>query len=176
MNLKLRYVLIYLFIVTLVAVGISFSRFRTIITNTGSENTIPPDIEFSTWVMDHKTATVSLENMVPGESRNINIWVKNWKVQGGELLISDYDQSFKIELETTGNLPLKFTLTERPEGEADLFSAVPFGYISDSCEFIAGEQSTKEFVLTVTWPEDKRDELYKKEIDYIEIRLKAVQS
>ncbi|MEL7567811.1 MAG: hypothetical protein AAGU27_23440 [Dehalobacterium sp.] len=169
--------LIYLFIMTLITMGISFSCFSTTLNNTGGENTVPPDIEFSTWVMDYAGATVSLENMVPGESRIITIWVRNWEESPGEpIKISEYNQSFNLELQTTGNLPLTYTLTENGEGQVDFNQTDYYCYLSATQEFSAQVQETKEYTLTVSWPIEYKDYQYRSELDYIQLRLRAVQS
>jgi hypothetical protein len=41
MKLKPRHILIYLFMVTVAAMGISFSRFSTHLNKFGAENTVP---------------------------------------------------------------------------------------------------------------------------------------
>jgi len=159
------------------ATGISFSRYSTTLTNSGAESSTPtvPDIEFATWVIDCKA--VFLDNIkLPGDSMDIEVWVRNWENSGMEK-ISGYNQAVNLELQTTGNLPLEFTLKENGTGP-DLFSANygPNSYISDVLTFTAGEKETKEFTLTVTWPENKNDELYKNEIDYLQLGLRAEQN
>ncbi|MGI6685026.1 MAG: hypothetical protein ACOX47_06050 [Bacillota bacterium] len=173
MNIKLRHILLYLFIISVAAMGISFSRFSTTLTNSGAESTVP-DIEFSTWVLDHEATSVVLENMKPGDVKTIDIWVRNWEDNGGERKISSYSQSFNLELETTGNLPLEFTLTESPGG-GDLFHFDSYRYLSLDREFSAKTEETKEFTLIISWPESFNGDQYKNEIDYLELRIKAVQ-
>jgi len=177
MNSSLKYIVVFLFVITLVGIGFSFSRFTTTVTNTGAENTLPPDIEFTVWALDSDAETVSLEGMTPGDSREIVIAVKNWKLEEGTPLISGYNQRVSLELETTGNLPLTFTLSENPAG--DLVNMNRYGavlYRSDNIEFVAQEPSTREYTLTVAWPGNMNAGKFKDEIDYIVLRLKAAQS
>jgi len=170
-------ILIYLFIVTVITMGISFSRFSTTLNNTGAENTVPPDIEFSTWIMDYHSADISLENMVPGDSKIITIWVRNWEEPPGELIkISEYNQSFNLELETTRNLPLEYTLTKNGDGPVEFDHIDYYRYLSAAQEFSANIQDTKEYTLTVSWPIEIKGFQYKNEIDYIQLKLRAVQS
>jgi hypothetical protein len=174
-NFKLRHLFCYLLLVAAVATGISFSRFSTTITNFGAENT-EPEIEFSTWVLEQGTEPISLQKMVPGASRTIRIWVRNWKNDGGELKVSDYHQSFRLELETTGNLPLEFTLKESGGEGVGFPRHGSTSYLSESLAFTAQEKETKKLALTVSWPEGSKDEFYKHEIDYLELSIRAVQS
>ncbi len=186
MNIKLRHVVLYLLLISMVAMGVSFSRFSTTLTNSGAENTALPDIEFSTWVLDHtKPATpgemVYLTDMVPGDERSIDIVVKNWVTGGaeGETTVSGYDQSCNLELQTTGNLPLEFTLLEKigaEDEEINLFSNGYLSYLSAGWEFAGAAKQEKNFVLTIAWPEESKDEFYKNEIDFLQVGLRAVQS
>jgi hypothetical protein len=187
MNIKLRHIVLYLILVSMVAMGVSFSRFSTTLTNSGAENTALPDIEFSTWVLDHTKPAepgemIYLTGMVPGDERNIEIVVKNWLGEGteGETTISGYDQSCKLELQTTGNLPLQFTLVEKKDAEDDveiiLFSNGYLSYISEGWEFTGSEKQGKNLELTIAWPEEIKDEFYKNEIDFLQVGLRAVQS
>lgn len=181
MNIKLRHVLFYLLIVSAIAMGVSFSRFSATLTNSGAENTTPPDIEFSTWVMDYRALPVSLTDMAPGAGKTIDIWVRNWKENGGDVKrISSYNQSFNLELETTGNLPLAFTLKEKTGEDIEetvAFSRVDsYHYLSASRTFEANKEGKREFTLTVTWPEGIKGEQYRHEIDYLVLGIKAVQS
>lgn len=181
MNIKLRHIFLYLILVSVVAMGVSFSRFSTTLTNSGAENTALPDIEFSTWVLDHTKPAepgeiVYLKDMVPGDERTIEISVMNWVGES----ISSYDQSCNLELQTTGNLPLEFTLTEKKDAEDDveivLFSNGPLSYLSEGWEFVGSEKQEKNFKLIISWPEKIKDEFYKNEIDFLQVGLRAVQS
>ncbi len=186
MNIKLRHILLYLVLISAVAMGVSFSRFSTTLTNSGAENTAPPDIEFSTWVLDHTKPAlpgemVYLTNMAPGDERNIEIVVKNWVAVGaeGEATVSGYDQSCNLELQTTGNLPLQFTLAVMEDGDSAEINLMHNGsnsFFSESWEFVGRGMDAKNFTLTITWPEDIKDEFYKNEIDFLQVGLRAVQS
>ncbi|ATW23435.1 hypothetical protein [Candidatus Formimonas warabiya] len=175
MKLKLRYILFYIFILTLAAMGISFSRFSTTLTNSGAENTTPPDIEFSTWVLDYHAASVSLDNMFPGDTRTIAIWVRNWQA-GDPVKISGYTQNYNLELETTGNLPLEYTLADDEGKEVNLSRPDSFRYIGETQQLSADMPETKEYLLSISWPVEKKDFRYRNEIDYLELKIRAVQA
>jgi len=174
------YYLSYLFIISLVVMGVSFSRFSSVISNTGAENIespgnpTTPDIEFSTWAIDYnEAATVSLENMAPGDTRTITIWVKNKNSTG---TISGYNQNVTLELKTTGNLPLCYTLQEVGVGPVVFNHPDPYRYVSESQSFTANEEETKAYILTISWPGGSNHHKYRNEIDYIELKLMAVQA
>lgn len=174
------YCFIYLFIVSLVVTGVSLSRFSTTITNTGAENTgdpgsgsATPDVEFSTWAIDYEAATFYFNDMAPGATKTVAIWVSN-KDSSGK--VSGYNQNVTLELKTTANLPLNFTLQK--EGGTPVVFNHPdnYRYVSESQSFTAGVGETKAYVLTVSWPDGENHYRYRNEIDYIELKLTAVQA
>lgn len=177
---QLHYCFIYLFIMSLVFTGVSFSRFATTITNTGAENssdpgpgTGTPDVEFSTWALDYQAATFYFNDMAPGDTKTIAIWVSN-KDSSGK--VSGYNQNVTLELKTTANLPLNFTLQK--EGGAPVVFNHPdnYRYITENQVFTANIEETKAYILTVSWPVGSKHYKYRNEIDYIELKLKAVQA
>lgn len=175
MKTKLKHVMLYLLIVSMAATGVSFSRFSSTLTNSGAENSTPPEIEFSTWVIDHQADSISLQDLVPGVSKTIEITVKNWKENGETVKVSGYNQSFNLELETTGNIPLVYSLRVKDGDGVVLSKLDSFHYLSDSRTFTADIQETKSFILTMTWPGEMKAEQYRHEIDHLELRIKAVQ-
>jgi hypothetical protein len=138
------YSLIYLFIASLVVTGLSFSRFSTTLTNTGAENTgspvtpVTPGIEFSTWALNYNAASVSLADMVPGESSTIEIWVSN---KNGTT-VSGYNQNVTLELKTTGNLPLSYTLQKADLTPVALSHPDTYRYVSAKQSFTANTEET----------------------------------
>ena len=141
MNIKLRHVLFYLLIVSAIAMGVSFSRFSATLTNSGAENTTPPDIEFSTWVMDYRALPVSLKDVVPGTGKTINIWVELERIGGDVKRISSYNQSFNLELKLQ-EPPLAFTLKEKTGEDIEetvAFRVDSYHYLSASHTFEANK-------------------------------------
>lgn len=170
--IKWRMYLIYLALISLMVTGISFSRFSTVIHNSGPENIAIPDIEFSTWIMNQQADSLNLEGMKPGASKTITIWVKN---QDDEGHVSGYNQSFTLELETTGNLPLQYSLT-KDSSPVSLSQPDSNRYVSAAQEFTANVAATKSYLLAISWPASSKSYTDKDEIDYLQIRLRAVQS
>lgn len=162
--------LVYLVLAASVVTGFSFSRFSSTLANTGAENTqLPPDIEFSAWILTHEAASVPLEGLQPGSVREIPVTISNYNEEG----VSGYDQSVYLVLDTTGNLPLDFVLTG--EDGLNLTRTTLYHYKSSALYFTAGMAETKELTLSVIWPDNIRDYRYMDEIDYLELRLEAVQ-
>jgi len=174
------YCLIYLFIISLIVTGVSFSRFSTTIDNTGAENVNAPgpgpgtpDIEFSTWAIDHEAAALSLENIAPGDTKTITIWVRNKNSAGA---VSGYNQNVTLELKTTGNLPLSYMLQKEDGTPVVLNHPDAYRYVSEIQTFAANIEETKEYVLTVSWPAESNHYRYKDEIDHLELKLTAAQA
>lgn len=174
------YCLIYLFIMSLVVTGVSFSRFSSVLNNTGAENIgspgpgpTTPDIEFSTWAIDYEAVTFNLGNMAPGDTKTIAIWIKN-KNSAGQ--ISGYNQNVTLELRTTGNLPLSYTLQKDGGTPVAFNHPDTYRYVSESQAFTANTEETKGYILTISWPGGSNDYKYRNELDYIELKLKAVQA
>ncbi len=163
--------LIYLFLISLIITGISFSRFSSVIQNTGPENTAIPAVVFSTWIMNQQASTVNIEGMKPGDIRTITISVNN---QDGSGNASGYSQSYTLELDTTGNLPLQYSLTKAGTPVA-LTHPASYQYVSAAQEFTANIATTSSFILTMAWPANINSYTYKNEIDYLQLRLRAVQ-
>ena len=164
--------LFYFLLISLIATGISFSRFSTVIVNSGPENIETPDIEFSTWIMDHEVANVTLEDMKPGDTKTISISVKN---QDDEGRISGYNQSYTFEVVTTGNLPLQYSLS-RQGAPVAFHRPNNYRYVSESQGFVANVSEIQVYILTISWPASSDYYTFKDEIDYIELQLRAVQS
>lgn len=175
----LYYCFIYLLLMSLVVTGVSFSRFSSVINNTGAESSsepgpgpATPDIEFSTWAIDHEAATFYFNDMAPGDTKTIAIWISNKNRSG---TVSGYNQDVTLELKTTGNLPLNFTL-QKEGGAAVAFNRLGNRYVSESQSFTAGVEEIKAYVLTVSWPGGSNHYRYRNEIDYIVLKLTAVQA
>lgn len=178
---KLYYYLTCLFIISFVVTGVSFSRFSTTITSTGALNVDDPDpgqgpvipgIEFSTWALDYGVASVSLAGLSPGDTKIVNIWVSNKDSSG---TVSGYNQNVTLELKTTINLPLNYTLMRNGNPVA-LSNPDPYRYVSETQLFTADVEETKSYTLTISWPDESNHLMYRNELDYIELRVKAVQA
>jgi len=169
--IKWHMYLIYLCLISLIITGISFSRFSTVIQNTGPENTAIPAVVFSTWIMNQQVSTINIEGIKPGDSKTITISVNN---QDGNGNASSYNQSVTLELETTGNLPLQYSLT-KDGTPVSLSHPDSYQYVSAAQEFTANMAETKSYILTISWPASSNSYTYKDEIDYLQLRLRAVQ-
>lgn len=117
-----------------------------------------------------------LASMIPGNSITYTITVSN--AQGNR--ISEVAQSYNVEVETAGNLPLSFALSENGKGAITESSATSSAFsihtfAADDMHFAAGDSQSKTYQLTVTWPADKIDAKYANVPDFIQVNVNASQ-
>lgn len=117
----------------------------------------------------------AMDNMRPGDSRTLSFEVTN--VTAGQ--ICEVGLDYEIQVETTGNLPLTFSLSgEQREPGTDsnlaVFSAerltAPGGFLP------AGASRTHGYTLTVTWDAAQSGEAYSYEIDMVTVKVTATQA
>lgn len=121
-------------------------------------------------------------NLVPGGTSSVDFSVANYEDGGNCEVGLDY----LVEVETTGNLPLQFTLqsVEQSPGANSSFvgSLAPSqgGYraqggflpaVSDN-----GDRRNHQYRLTMSWPAERTEEKYSDEIDMVTITITAEQT
>lgn len=169
----LSYVL-YLTLACVLVLGITYARYRSTVTGTGTASVAR--------VALNSTADLSedLKGMQPGESVKIDVAVSN--VEEGNLT-SEVTQDYSITVETTGNLPLKFTLVKKnstAEGSYVKLDTPTVESNGNSTTWPGGQMphsviTTHDYVLTVQWPNDSKSDDYADEIDYITLTVDAKQ-
>lgn len=174
MKISLRRIIMYILILSIGAMGWSFSRYTAVIENTGAENEDVPVIEFSTWALDYEGTFEINSAMLPGDWYNTLIKIRNYESDGETITVSDYDQKVNLELVTTGNLPLAYTLGENEYG-AVITSFGSNTYRIGPLLFTGKEVDEKTLNLTATWHSADKDEKYKYEIDYVVLKITAIQ-
>lgn len=129
-----------------------------------------------------------LANMYPGDTRTIYFTVRNYD---GEMYC-DVAMDYEIELETTGSLPLTFTLRGTKDKE-DAENNALAGNFGDPAEgetlgkrYLAaggrlpvaggiGGKRQHEYELQVTWPKEENNIAFEHEIDEITLTVTATQ-
>ena len=124
---------------------------------------------------------VDVSTLSPGGSESFELIVTNTK--NGK--VSQTAQNYSIAVETTGNLPLKFSLA--PTGEAPEGSR--FVDVSGGLHFSGGKtaaagggflphtaSATHAYTLTVSWPPDDTGAGYADEIDMVTLIVNAKQA
>lgn len=176
---KLRH-LLYLVLVTSVISSTTLARYATkgIV---GAEAKIAAFVSNTTFM--HELGT--LEDLAPGDTEKIYFTVTN---KDGST-ICDVPIDYEVQIVTTGNLPLNFSLSGKvsDDGVTDesLTKLVELGALDQTKEYRAtgGKfpsgrygAASHTYTLTVSWPQDKTAEAYSDEIDRLAVKIKTVQS
>ncbi len=118
---------------------------------------------------------VALEDMVPGELKTVTFQVCNF--QDGSF--SDVAVDYEIQVESTGNLPLEFTLRgTKSGGMGTLAGSLDAGGKASGGELPFAEEGkgvSHSYELSVFWPYEESGEEYSHEIDMINVTVTAVQ-
>lgn len=171
-KVKLRY-LAYLVIVTTMISSTTLARFAAQ-GNIGASALVAAFASGTTLNLELGTQGA----MSPGESRSIDFVVTNQ--ESG--IISEVPLTYQLQIETTGNLPLQFSLsgekTDKKDTESQLAGALDEtlcamgGTLPSSGGFGACSHS---YTLTISWPEDQNTEKYSYEIDRLSVKISTEQ-
>lgn len=190
----------YLLLLTAASFGVismSYARYTSQVTGEGTATV-------ALWGSDAtitQTFPVNVEALTPGGNQSFDFMITNTK----EGKISQVAQEYSIKVETTGNLPLEFTLASKdPTGNASndgSFVTTGAGgkleLNSNTAEATGGflphtNLVTHKYTLTVTWPtatattaadgsgtggiDGSDDAKYADEIDLVTLTVSAVQA
>ncbi len=159
--------LLFLTLVCTLLFGATYSRYGSQVTGAGIADIAAVSLN-STVDLSPK-----LSGMVPGETRNIMIQVSNQKESGA---ISEVTQGYTITIDTTGNLPLTYTLdtTDTPNIDHALTPS------EDSLVWTGGvlphtQKTTHTYTLGVTWPKAQNDPRYANNVDAVRFVVDSQQ-
>ena len=83
-------------------------------------------------------------------------------------------QTYKMSIERSNNIPFEFELCK--DSNCTNVLTMTNGYFTDASFILnAGVAETKNYYLKVVWPSDKNDASYALEVDYIRLKISAVQ-
>ncbi len=128
---------------------------------------------------------VALEGMSPGEDppRTVDFAVQNYEGDN----VCDVRMNYEIQVETTGNLPLTFSLVgEKEQNDSDPASVLA-GALDENLKAVGGAlppasaeagggKRRHSYQLVVNWPADRADGDYSQEIDMVTVTVTAVQA
>lgn len=118
------------------------------------------------------------ETMVPG--MNISYTLKVSNAQNGKT--SEVAQNYKIEVVTSGNLPLKYTLTGTSGDEEEIgeftesSSEKTHAFIDNNMQFAAGKSEEHQYTLNVVWPENANSASLAGIPDFIRVNINVEQT
>lgn len=187
----------YLLLLTAASFGVismSYARYTSQVTGTGTATV-------ALWGSDAtiQQFPVDVDGLTPGESQSFDFMITNTK----DSKISQVAQEYSVKVETTGNLPLEFTLAStgsEPSGSS-FVNAGAGGKLElnseNTAEATGGflphtDSVTHNYTLTVEWPtatattaadgsgtggiDGIDDAKYADEIDLVTLTVSAVQA
>lgn len=190
MKVKLRWLAFAVLLTALIS-SVTFSRYMTVIT--GSGTAIVAEISMSGSFQGSET-NLNLEGLAPGISKEITFSIVNYSGDPTNPQVSDVAQSYSICLESTGNLPLVYTLTAQAPAVGQGTAATPWigawqpavsagTATGTTAEIITAAEgilphtvaSTHTYTLAVSWPAEKNQTIYSEEVDAVTLRVESKQ-
>lgn len=172
---RLRY-LVYLVLVTTVISSTTLARFATR-ESVSSGATIAAFVFGSNLDLDLGAQGA----LAPGETKTIYFSVTN--SENGT--ICEVPVDYEMQIETTGNLPLKFSLTGQKVGsETDDSLSTLAGPLDEKLcakggklpSARTGGETIHRYTLNMSWPQDKKAQEYSREIDHLSVKIKTTQA
>lgn len=168
-------VLTYLLILSsasLLIIGPTYAKYVSEVDGKGSGSVAAWGSDFTV------TNSIDLSQLKPGGKIDYMFNVTN--VKDGRT--SEVSQEYSIILNTTGNLPLTYTLAADKTVSSGSFVKDGILTIENGiCTLTGGtlphtNSTTHAYTLTISWPADKNDASYADEIDLVTLTVNAQQS
>lgn len=167
--------IIYLALACTLVFGITYARYSSKVTGNVTAKTA--SVEMNSTI----NLTDQLGGMTPGSSKKIEFEVTNKK----ERNVSEVGQEYSITIDTTGNLPLTYTIAGDSAAPASekYVTAVEESSGETNYKWTGGvlpysaDGITHTYTLTVTWPKsgDEDNSAYSDEIDQVTLTVDAKQ-
>ncbi len=90
----------------------------------------------------------------PGDEKRFEFSISNKYAEGA---VSEVAERYTVTFQELGSLPLQYKLTDNPQ---ILTASGNIGELNAANTFSAAIESSKTYILTVTWPSDMRDVKY----------------
>lgn len=114
---------------------------------------------------------IELENIKPGGTYEYTIQLNNHK----DGKVAEVSMEYYIEVETTGNLPLNYTLKNAESNQtiSKITSGNTYRWNGENMQ--ASQSSTHGYKLIVSWGEEHNDVAYASEIDMVILEIDVKQ-
>ena len=167
--------------IILILYKIIFSSFSLYESEASSDANL--DVAYFRLNDEYETKVISLEDMVPGETKTCTFNISNYTLNNGEEEITETDMEYTLKIRTTTNLPLEYELTKSyDDGEEVTIETITdddgtyFKKILDETgTFTCDQGYTNTYNLTVTFPSTCDNIMYQNIIECIEISVEARQ-
>ena len=119
--------------------------------------------------------------LAPGEVKEIRFNVTN--SEGGT--VCEVPVNYEVQIETTKNLPLQFSLTGEKTDEEDESLSALVGSLDQKTLLATGGKlpsarsgggTSHSYTLRITWPTSENAEAYSSEIDHLSVKIKTTQA
>lgn len=174
----IRY-LLYLCIVSTLVFGVTYARYIREIYGQGTVSTAVAEMDVTDGGSGKLELTQKLQGLQPDEKREIDFQITNQK----NGVVSEVAQEYSITIDTTGNLPLTYTLTPKNNSDSSVGTyAAETSSDSGSLVWTGGRLPysaagvSHSYTLTVEWPGDRADETLADEIDRVILTVDAKQA
>lgn len=170
--------LLYLALVTTVIASATLAKFAST-ADAGLKAVVASFVSGTTMDVD-----VPLDGMAPGVQQEMTFVVTNYEDHRDNEVLLGYE----IQVETTGNLPLTFSLAGEKKNadgsaDADVASSALTGALNGDLLATGGKlppvsisgKKMHTYKLTVLWPLDKNDADYSDEIDRVTVKISTKQ-
>lgn len=178
MKIKIRW-LLYCLTLALMISSVTLSRYISSVSGTDTASVAGVALSGN---VGTQSFSIDIRDLGPGTEKNIPFEVLNYK----DGKVSQVALSYAISLESTGNLPVYYTLEKVSTQPASETMAEPWDTFLASGSNTGVEtksngvlgfsgQTTHKYNLKIEWPQAKNDIRYSYEIDAVTVYIKSEQ-
>lgn len=175
-QMKRRFLIygLYLLLACVMMMGVTYGRYTSTVTGTATATVARVEL--------NSTADLSnaLKGIKPGDNIGIDVKVSNMDANNK---ISEVTQDYSITIDTTGNLPLKFTLAgKNTTAKGTYVNTTTLSENTGNQVVWSGGQmphseiAQHEYTLNVTWEQSNNNDEFANEIDCITLTIDAKQT
>ena len=132
---------------------------------------------------EYETKVISLDDMLPGDTRTCTFNISNYTLNGEIEEVSETDMEYTLKIRTTTNLPLEYELTKSyDDGEETTIETITDDdgtyfktMIVDTETLEFANPKTNVYNLVINFPENYNTENFQDIIEMIEIEVESKQ-
>lgn len=185
-NIKTKNIvrMIYILLVCTLPISVTFSKYR--ISSSGTDTVTVATIYADVHDDEGAILKLDLSDLAISQEKSIDFNIVNYTTW----ITSDVTLEYEVQLVTTGNLPLTYTLTARSEefGSTDSNTSscnqgtMIHEYTFSETDIVAtggemkyGENTEHQYTLNISWDDTATDVLWTNEVDAVQVRIVASQ-
>ena len=125
-----------------------------------AKSTADIDVAFYTLKDEYLTNVISLEEMVPGDTRRIEFTVSNYYIDDkGEKIISETDMIYDLKVRTTTNLPLEYKMYKNQGLDViNLTNVLEIETVQNQNMYLDEDKTIFKNLVFANQTEDKKEE------------------